>query len=184
VVETGKDSLTLGLGVAISGDGNTVIVGGPYDSAVGAAWVFTRLDGVWSQEGNKLVGNGYVGFPGQGFAVALSGDGNTAIVGGKFDNGAVGATWIFTRSNGVWSQQGSKLVARGAQGPNVQQGYTVAISADGSTALVGGPFDNNSIGAAWVFVRRQRRRGPYPRGIGSAHGGTKTGVRSAAPTSN
>jgi hypothetical protein len=29
----------------------------------------------------------------------------------------------------------------------------VAISGDGDTAIVGGPGDNNSIGAAWVFVR-------------------------------
>ena len=26
------------------------------------------------------------------------------------DNNDFGAAWVFTRSNGVWSQQGSKLV--------------------------------------------------------------------------
>jgi hypothetical protein len=31
-------------------------------------------------------------------------------------------------------------------------GYSVALSADGSTALVGGNSDNGSKGAAWVFA--------------------------------
>jgi hypothetical protein len=64
----------------------------------------------------------------------------------------------FHRSNGVWTQQGSKLVGMDAAGTNVQQGISVALSADGNTAMVGGPFDNrdsssNAIGAAWVFVQ-------------------------------
>src|SRR6516162_3978145 len=55
-----------GRAVALSGDGNTAIVGGPNDnavgqSAVGAAWVFTRARGAWRQQGQKLVGSGAVG---------------------------------------------------------------------------------------------------------------------------
>ena len=34
------------------------------------------------QQGNKLVGTGAVGIVQQGIAVAISGDGNTAVVGG------------------------------------------------------------------------------------------------------
>jgi hypothetical protein len=67
------------------------------------------------------------------------------------DNGEVGAAWVFTRSGGVWSQQGSKLVGTGAVGP-AGQGRSVALSADGNTAIVGGPADNTNIGAAWVFT--------------------------------
>src|SRR5262249_53104210 len=46
----------------------------------------------------KLVGPGAVGAAQQGTAVALSADGNTAIVGGWSDNSQVGAVWVFTRS--------------------------------------------------------------------------------------
>src|SRR5439155_938 len=84
-------------------------------------------------------------------SVALSADGNTAIVGGRSDNSSAGATWVFTRSGGVWSQQGSKLVGTGAVGSLVFQGYSVALSADGNTAIVGGIADNSSAGAAWVY---------------------------------
>jgi hypothetical protein len=88
-------------------------------------------------------------FAAQGTSVALSGDSNTAIVGGIFDNidpdftfGA-GAAWLFTRSGGVWSQQ-AKLVGTGAAGAfRAEQGNSVSLSSDGNTAIVGGPNDNN-----------------------------------------
>jgi hypothetical protein len=83
--------------------------------------------------------------------VAISADGNTAIIGGPTDNsGAGGAAWVFTRNGWVWSQQGGKLVGTGNVGI-ANQGNSVAISADGNTAIMGGPFDNSYAGAAWVF---------------------------------
>ena len=142
-----------GNAVAISADGNTAIVGGYFDDTwSGAAWVFTREGGVWSQQGSKLMGTGAIGSAEQGSSVAISADGNTAIVGGFNDNAGVGATWVFTRRGGVWSQQGGKLVGKGAIGSSAQ-GSSVAISADGNTAIVGGYGDSSGIGAVWVFTR-------------------------------
>src|SRR6202795_440519 len=93
----------------------------------------------FTQQGPKLVGTGAVGFSEQGQSVALSGDGNTAIVGGWTDNTYTGAAWVFTRSGGVWTQQGGKLVGTGAIGV-AEQGISVGLSADGNTAFIGGPF--------------------------------------------
>src|ERR1035438_807725 len=158
LVGTGAGGLAHQGDVALSADGNTAIVGGPFDnSSTGAAWVFTRSGGVWSQQGNKLVGTGAVGNAEQGVSVALSADGNTAIVGGYADNNRAGAVWVFARSGDVWTQQGSKLVGTGAVGSIVsaEQGYSVALSGDGNTALVGGPFDDSPTGAVWVFTRSE-----------------------------
>jgi hypothetical protein len=146
-----------GWSVALSSDGNTAIVGGPFDNGniadgIGAAWVYTRLSGVWSQQ-TKLIGTGSVGLSEQGSSVALSSDGNTALVGGLNDNDGIGAAWVYTRSDGVWSQQGVKLVATDAVGPVVFQGRSVALSGDGSTAIVGGEQDNGATGAAWIYTR-------------------------------
>jgi hypothetical protein len=142
-----------GYSVALSSDGNTAIVGGPDDNNdIGAAWIFTRSNGAWTQQGSKLVGTGAVGEAEQGYSVAISGDGNTVILGGPFDNTTVGAAWVFTRSNGTWTQQGSKLVGTNAKG-GAEQGVSVALSNDGSTALVSGWVDNNNTGAVWVFTR-------------------------------
>jgi hypothetical protein len=142
-----------GSSVALSADGNTAIVGGPDDNvSTGAAWVFTRSGGMWTQQGQKLVGTGAVGNAFQGTGVALSPDGNTAIVGAPVDNLQIGAAWVYTRSNGVWTQQGSKLLGTGAVGTALQ-GVSVALAGDGKTAIVGGPADNGRTGAAWVFIK-------------------------------
>jgi hypothetical protein len=121
-----------GISVALSADGNTAVVGGFGDDANGAAWVFIRSGGVWTQQGSKLVGTGAVGNAGQGLSVALSADGDTAIIGGYQDRSDAGAAWVFTRSGGVWTQEGSKLAETGAVGPALQ-GISVALSADGKT---------------------------------------------------
>jgi hypothetical protein len=109
---------------------------------------------VWTQQGSKPVGTGAIyGCCGsqQGISAALSADANTAIVGGYADNGgSPGAAWVYTRSGGVWTQQ-SKLVANNSVG-GAQQGSSVALSADGNTAIMGGPNDDD-VGAAWVFVQ-------------------------------
>ncbi|HQT93153.1 MAG TPA: hypothetical protein PLB88_07175 [Thermoanaerobaculaceae bacterium] len=139
--------------VAVSADGNTAIVGGYLDNGdAGAAWVFTRSAGAWTQQGSKLVGSGAVGDAGQGWSVALSADGDTAIIGGPGDNSGTGAAWVFTRSGGQWTQTGAKLVGAGAVA-KANQGWAVALSSDGNTAAVGGPGDNNGAGAVWVFTR-------------------------------
>ena len=91
----------------------------------------------------------------QGNSVAVSADGNTAVVGGYNDNNNLGAAWIFTRNGSIWAQQGGKLVGTGYTGSYSSSSIllSVAISADGNTVLVGRPVDNNQQGAAWVFTR-------------------------------
>jgi hypothetical protein len=143
-----------GESVSLSGDGNTAIVGGTADNDLaGAAWVYTRSGGLWTQQA-KLVDTAAEGFrPQQGLSVSLSRDGNTAIVGGVHNNREAGPAWVYSRSDGVWSQQ-AKLVATNTIGPFGQaQGISVSLSGDGNTAIVGGDADNNFIGAAWVFTR-------------------------------
>ena len=139
-----------GWSVVLSADGNTAIVGGPVDNSnTGAAWVYTRSGGVWTQLDNKLIGAGAVGNARQGASVALSADGSTAIVGGPFDNLNTGAAWVYACSGTGW---GTKLVGTGAVG-NARQGVSVALSGDGSTAIVGGVEDKSYSGAAWVYSR-------------------------------
>src|ERR1700682_6268166 len=142
-----------GNAVSVSADGNTAILAGPGDQPAGAAWIWTRSgDGVWTQQA-KLVGSGAVTHTNQGSSVDISADGNTAIVGGFLDNNWLGAAWVWTRSGGVWTQQGPKLVGSGASGNNVEQGNSVSLSADGNTAIVGGAADDHVNGAAWIWTR-------------------------------
>ncbi len=189
-----------GYSVALSMDGNTAIVGGPFSSdtgmyTVGAAWVFTRSSGVWAQQGGRLEGNDILVESRspvlQGYSVALSADGNTAIVGGPGDGNqligtGIGASWVYTRSGGVWTQQGPKLLGSDAAG-FAAQGWSVALSADGNTAVVGGPDDGSAPfppgpGATWIYVRSAgvwTQQGPKLIGsgaIGAAQQGTAVAV--------
>ena len=50
------------------------------------------------------------------------------------------------------TQQGTKLIASGAVSV-ASQGSSVALSAAGNTAVIGGRADNSYTGAAWVFVQ-------------------------------
>lgn len=142
-----------GEAVAISADGNTAIVGSSQDNGnIGAVWFYTRNGTSWSQQGPKMTGNDMVGTPRQGYSVSISADGNTAVVGGYLDSNPLGAATVYTRTNGVWSQQGPKLVGSGSTTSPIQ-GWSVSISGDGNTIMVGGQGDNNYQGAVWVFVR-------------------------------
>jgi hypothetical protein len=148
--ETGDGAF--GYSVALSGNGRTALIGGPDDNGdVGAVWVFTRSGSTWTQQGEKLTGGEESGAGEFGAKVALSADGNTALIGGPGDNGGVGAAWVFTRSGSTWTQQ-AKIVAKGEVGDG-RFGASVALSGEGSTALVGAPEDKSCVGAAWTFTR-------------------------------
>lgn len=142
---------SFGVRLALSDDGTTLLVG-PDGGGVGAAWVFTRSGSTWKQQGQKLTANDERDAGAFGGGVALSANGDAALIGAEHDDNDIGAAWIFTRAGSTWSQRGSKLAATGEMG-NAYFGKTVALSADGTLALIGGHVDNAEAGAAWVFTR-------------------------------
>ena len=140
---------------SISSDGSTIALGGQSDNAsllIGATWVFIRSGPGYVQQGSKLVGSGFSGSPNQGSSNSFSADGNTLAIGAVSDNGLSGATWIFVRTNGSWSQQGPKLVGIGFSG-NAQQGTAMSLSLDGNTVAIASQNDFGNIGAIWIFTR-------------------------------
>jgi hypothetical protein len=148
--ETGNGGF--GGSVSLSADGSTAVIGAPDDDGAGAAWVFTRSGGVWTQQGPKLTGSDKTRDGSFGFSVSLSADGSTAVISAAGDNGGAGAAWVFMRSGGVWTQQGSKLTGSDEAG-NGSFGFSVSLSADGSTAVISAAGDDGGAGAAWVFMR-------------------------------
>jgi hypothetical protein len=148
--------------VAISRDGNTVIIGARYDgvgsnSQQGSATVFTRSGTTWTQQ-QILTQAGATAGDRFGYAVALSGDGNTAIVTCQNDTitqSAQGSAVVFTRSGTTWTEQ-QTLVHPSAAASDFF-GYAVAISDDGNTAIITCPArdvgSNTNQGSAAVFIR-------------------------------
>jgi CO dehydrogenase/acetyl-CoA synthase epsilon subunit len=168
---TGSDD-GFGIALDLSSDGNTLIVGADQeDSAAtgvngnqtsnaavdsGAAYVFTRAAGIWSQQAYLKASNtgadDYFGA-----SVAISGDGNTVAVGALTESSAAtgingnqsdnsvlwaGAAYVFTRSAGVWSQQA--YVKPSATGENDQFGLAVSLNSDGNLLAVSAPYEDGS----------------------------------------
>jgi hypothetical protein len=157
-----------GTSVALSGDGETALIGGPFaESEKGAVWAFTRSGSTWKEQEKLPAGTGASEKAAQGESVALSGDGDTALIGGPGDDEATGAAWVFTRSGETWNQQGGELLGEDATLKEAQQGHSVSLSEDGDTALIGGYHDNVSVGAAWAFVRSGSTWGEQEKLVGT-----------------
>ncbi|CCQ32904.1 FG-GAP repeat-containing protein, possibly sugar-related [Halorhabdus tiamatea SARL4B] len=161
--EDGEPFAFFGISVAISSDGTTVLVGGPNgrnsnDDNGGATYVFDRSDEKWNQRAKLTAGDGNLG-DSFGDAVAVSGDGTTAIVGGRGDENPSGtesgSVYAFERSSDEWSQR-TKFTAEDGDSPDFF-GNAVAVSSDGTTALVGaiGDDDPNGENAGSVYAFRR-----------------------------
>ena len=138
--------------VSISGD--TAIVsrlGSAFFSRLGSTYVFTRSGGVWSEQ-IKLTASDAEENDFFGRSVSISGD--TAIIGadGDDDNGAnSGSAYIFTRSDGIWSEQ-VKLTASDAE-ENDSFGFSVSISDDTAIVSALGDDDGGELsGSAYIFT--------------------------------
>lgn len=189
-VALSADGNTIAVGAPYE-DSNATGVGGDAGNdlalASGAVFVFTRSDGDWDPSPVYL--KAATGENGDifGSAVALAADGNTLAVtapnessnatginGDESNNLALssGAVYVFTRSEGSWSQQA--FVKASNTGAGDQFGGVanlpgaVALAADGNTLVVGAPFEDGTgtgiggnqssnsaadAGAAYVYTR-------------------------------
>ncbi len=152
-----------GISVALSADGGTALVGDHYHACpgfdvCGAAYVFVRQGEVWVEQ-QQLLSSDLDGGDDFGLAVALSADGNTALVGAQQDacpaGIACGAGYVFHRTGSAWNEL-TKLT------PSVPTGFdlagcSVALSADATVAVIGSyasgcSGDPSQCGAAYVFA--------------------------------
>lgn len=160
---SGGAGANLGTSAALSANGTTAVLGAPYrtvyDRSSGEGDAYTLIGGKWSA-GSELnlgapAGDGSL----IGLSVAVSGNGNTALIGAPMraivGAGQAGAAYLYTGSHGSWGQAirfnlGSKAVF------GDQYGHAVALSADGKTALIGTPYrtaDGSSLeGAGEIYT--------------------------------
>jgi hypothetical protein len=166
----------IGNAVAISADGNTIVVGAPHESsaargihgngddnslyASGAAYVFVRRGGAWVQQAYVKASNA-----GQsdlfGMNVALSADGNTMAVSAPWEHSAAtgingdqnddslpqaGAVYVFTRTGDSWSQQA--YVKASNTGRRANEGELIGDGDQfGSSLALSGDGNTMAVGA-------------------------------------
>lgn len=85
------------------------------------------------------------------FGGSLAVDGNTLVVGANAHTHYTGAAYVFTESNGVWTQVAELTASDGVTG--LDFGGSVAVS--GNTVVVGAPASSSSkpISAIYVFEK-------------------------------
>jgi hypothetical protein len=150
----GEAEDNFGSSASITAD--TVVIGAARDDTpggvdVGAAYVFVRSGGVWTQQ-QKLVASDGAADDVFGAAVSVSGD--IAVVGAFQDDAPglsnSGSAYVFVRSGGTWTEQ-QKL---GPPFPVNSLRFGYSLSVVGDTLLVGAPNANFAqIAKAFVFVR-------------------------------
>src|SRR6266705_2053097 len=165
-----------GFAVALSSDGNTLVVGAPDEASAGietdnsapsagAVYVYTRSGATWTQQAYIKASNAEAGDQ-FGTSVALSSNGNTLAVGAIGEASALtgvtagivnettagnaapgaGAVYVFTRIAGTWSQQAYVKASNTGAADNF--GSSVALSGDGSTLAVGAIGEDGSAAEA------------------------------------
>jgi hypothetical protein len=122
-----------GFSVDISAEGTTIAMGSNSDKVK----VFIYKEGVWIQDGLTLIGESGSMF---GFSVVLSGDGNTLAIGSPMLLSNLGGVAIYIRKGGIWMIENTSLTVPSAS--PLYQGYTLDLSADGNTLVVGGNSGN------------------------------------------
>jgi hypothetical protein len=178
VPDDGDSDDSFGDSIALSDDGTTAVITATGDEDgdssgsnvvkdhAGSAYVFTQSDGTWTQQA-KLVASDRDQNDSFGAAAAISSAGETAVIGAINDDdgdrsgsGTVieddaGSAYVFTHSNGEWTEQTELLPDDRAQ--DDQFGTAIAVSDDGATAVITASEDGNKngdgAGSAYVFTR-------------------------------
>jgi MYXO-CTERM domain-containing protein len=153
-----QDTDQFGSSVSITADGSRVLIGASGDFVgsvrTGSARVFVRSGARWTHE-QMLTSTRGGADERFGSAAAISADGTRAIVGAYWADTAAGTNAgnarIFLRSGSTWTLEQMLVAPSGAR--DEWFGYSVALNADGTRAVIGVPYDDNG-GSARVFSRR------------------------------
>ncbi|HEY2354086.1 MAG TPA: PASTA domain-containing protein [Gaiellaceae bacterium] len=156
---TVSGAYNLGAALALSPDGTTLVAGTPFsNSGVGGAdvfhvssedaWVSTSTPTASLSNAAQSADDYFVGF-----SVAVAGDGTTVLVGDSFNTDDGGDAYLYhVSSEDGWATSSTPTAILSNAGSSSHfLGYSVALSGDGTVALIGDPLAGSRVGAADVF---------------------------------
>ncbi len=150
-------------GWSVAMDGDTVVVGARGDEGKpGAAYVFTRVSGVWS-EVIKLTASDGAADDQFGHSVAM--DGDTVVIGAHQDDSKddddndvtnSGSAYVFTKpttGDGWAGSSGNETAKLTASERTAYDRFGRSVAVHGNTVVVGAHLDDNKRGSAYVFTK-------------------------------
>jgi hypothetical protein len=144
-----------GLSISLSADGNTIAIGGPFDSSNGAVWIFTQGNNVWTEQQKITPPPGALAF---GESVSLSADGISLAIGapGTVLSPSSGDAYIYVLSGNQWELQ------KAFAAPDTTMkcfGKPVTLTADGTCLAISSGIDilnasskSLSNAAVWIYT--------------------------------
>lgn len=130
----GEESLErLGLESALSSDGMTMVTSGSPEKV--QVFDYDQSTNLWNQRGDDILETGNV--------VAMSGDGNSIVVGDDDDN----AVYVYEWDESAWVVKGAPITG---VGPNF--GYALDMSLDGGMIAVGSYEHSDGKGGVQTFT--------------------------------
>jgi hypothetical protein len=149
-------------GSAVALEGDAAVVGAPLaqvgiDSDQGAAYVFSRVGGGWTQQA-RLTGLVDASTPAS-FGSSVDISLGKVLVGAPFttlgSSIELGTAYVFSRRSGIWAQEAKLIAAGGA----AYDGFGWSVALAGDIALVGSsgadgiaPYGNPNEGAAYALL--------------------------------
>ena len=127
-------------------DGNRVIIGAYKNENKGAAYIYEKIEGVWTETAKLTASDGA---DRDSFGRSVYIEGNIAIVGARADddNGdESGSVYIFEQVDGEWLEIEKITASDGGEGDR----FGRRVFLDGNNLFVGAT-KNNLVGAAYVY---------------------------------
>ena len=141
---------TFGHSMSMSADGTTLVVGAPYNDGSGAnsghvrVYKYNLSTNSYEQVGSDI--NGKISGDAFGYSVSMSADGTVFVVGAPYNdnNGMASGHVRVYKYSPLLNEYGQIGVDINGEAASNLFGYSVSISADGTTFVVGAPFNDNS----------------------------------------
>lgn len=144
-INSEDDNSYFGSSLDLSSDGSVIAIGARFYSGsasnIGKVKVFKNINNTWTQIGNNFFGG--IQNDQLGMSLSLSSNGTKLAIGGyNTEYSIYKFVRLFENINGVWTQIGNDISFGG---------YSIDLSADGTTLIVGDPNFSSGFGKVRVY---------------------------------
>jgi hypothetical protein len=143
--------------IAVSADGNTIVVGDSGAAArgegqEGAVYVFVKPAGGWTDMNQTATLTANDGFFGMDMGSSVSISGNTIVAGAYAPKrGNLGRSYIFTKPKSGWKNSTQTAEITPSDGV-VQDYFGQSVSISGNTIAVAAPGVDDARGAVYIYI--------------------------------